>query len=211
METSKSSSAQPTADLEQHQIHGESFLHWSDEGTGEEKLSNSTQQSLYKGQLQGISLKKQDILRVYSVVTTRIGKSPNPPSEFQLQPNEEPTQHAPRQVLIHTQELPGNQCSVLPVKEVIECESSLEIVDEEVPADFKVPAYFNTETKDHSPQKKMTGRLESFLGSFLDSFGIVDTVPVDFNTGKDHLQDPDDLQPNSSGSMESDAESYRIQ
>ena len=76
VETSKSSSAQPTTDLEQHQMHGESFLHWSDEGTGEEELSNSTQQSLYKDQLQGISLKKQGVLRVYSVVTTGIGKSP---------------------------------------------------------------------------------------------------------------------------------------
>ena len=133
VETSKSSSAQPTTNLEQHQMHGESFLHWSDEGTGEEKLSNSTQQSLYKDQLQGISLKKQDILRVYSVVSTGIGKSPDTPCEFQLQPNEEPAQHAPRQVLTHTQELPGNQCTVKPVKEVIECESSLEIVDEEVP------------------------------------------------------------------------------
>ena len=44
--------------------------------------------------------------------------------------------------------------------------------------------------EDHSPQKKMTGRLDSFLDGFLDSFGIVDTVPVDFNTGKDHSQDP---------------------
>ena len=113
---------------------------WSDEGTGEEKLFNSTQQSLYKDQLQGISLKKQDILRVYSVVSTGIGKSPDTPSEFQLQPNEESTQHAPIQVPTHTHELPGNQHTVEPVKEVTECESSLEIVDEEVPADF------NTET-----------------------------------------------------------------
>ena len=104
MKTSKSFSAQPTTDLEQHQMHGESFLHWSDEGTGEEKVSNSTQQSLYKDQLQGISLKKQDILRVYSVVTTGIGKSPDTPSGFQLQSNEEPTQHTPRQVPLNYQE-----------------------------------------------------------------------------------------------------------
>ena len=62
VETSKSSSTQPTASLEQHQMHGKSFLHWSDAETGEEKLSNSTQWSLYKDHLQGISLKKQDIL-----------------------------------------------------------------------------------------------------------------------------------------------------
>ena len=91
-------------------MHAESFLHLSDEGTGE-KLSNSTQQSLYKDQLPGISLKNQDILRVYSVVTTGIGKSPDMSSEFQLQPNVEPTQHVPRQVPTHTQGIlcqPGN-------------------------------------------------------------------------------------------------------
>ena len=51
VEISKSSSAQPTTDLEQCQMHGESFLHLSDEGTGGEKLSHSTQQSLCKDQL----------------------------------------------------------------------------------------------------------------------------------------------------------------
>ena len=59
-------------------------------------------------------------------------------------------------------------------------EAVLRIVDEEVPADF------NTETEDHSPQEKTTRWLGSFLDGFLDSFGIVDTVPVDFNTGKDY-------------------------
>ena len=81
-------------------MHDKSFLHWSDEGTGEEKLPNFTQQSLYKDQLQGILLKKQDILRVYSVVPTKIRKSSDTPSEFQMQPNEEPMQHAPRQPLL---------------------------------------------------------------------------------------------------------------
>ena len=167
-------------------MHGESFLHWSGEGTGEEKLSNSTQQSLYKDQLQGISLKKQGILRVYSVVTTRIGKSSDTPSEFQLQPNEESTQHAPRQVPTHTQEPPGNQCTVKPVKKVAECVNSFEIVDNEIPTDFKTaehvkgieildeeaPADFNTgkhqfhTDEDHSAKKKMTGRLDSFLYGF---------------------------------------------
>ena len=69
-------------------MHGRSFQHWSDEGTGLEKQPNSTQQSLCKDQLQGASLKKQNILRVYSVLTTGIGKSPDDPCEFQLQPNE---------------------------------------------------------------------------------------------------------------------------
>ena len=119
VETLKRSSAQPTTDLEQHQMHGKSFLHWTDEGTGEEKLSNSTQQFLNKDELQGISLKQQDILRVYSVVTTGIGKSLDTPSKFQLQPNEEITQHAPRQVPNHTQEQPGNQSTVKPGKEMV--------------------------------------------------------------------------------------------
>ena len=69
-------------------MHGRSFQHWSDEGTGLEKQPNSTQQSLCKDQLQGASLKKQNILGVYSVLTTGIGKSPDDPCEFQLQPNE---------------------------------------------------------------------------------------------------------------------------
>ena len=71
-----------------------------------------------------------------------------------------------------------------PVEEVVECDSSLEIVDEEVPADFsteKVLAKFDTETEDHSPQEKMTGRLDGFL----DGFGIVDAVPADLNTEQD--------------------------
>ena len=41
LKTSKSSSTQPTTDLEQHQMHGRSFQHWSDEGTGLEKQSHS--------------------------------------------------------------------------------------------------------------------------------------------------------------------------
>ena len=84
LKTLKSSSTQPTTDLEQHQMHGRSFQHWSDEGTGLDKQSNSTEQSLYKDHLQGDSLKKQNILRVYSVVTTGIDKSPDDPCEFQL-------------------------------------------------------------------------------------------------------------------------------
>ena len=84
VETLKRSSAWPTTNLEQHQMHGKSFLHWTDEGTGEEKISNSTQQSLNKDELQSVSLKQQDILRVYSVVTTEIEKSLDTPSKFQL-------------------------------------------------------------------------------------------------------------------------------
>ena len=53
------------------------------------------------------------------------------------------------------------------------------MVDEEVPADFNTGKHqFNTETENHSAQKKITGRQDSFL----DSFGIVDAVPADLNT-----------------------------
>ena len=65
-------------------MHGRSFQHWSDEGTGLEKQSHSTQWSLYKDHLKGDSLEKQNILRVYSVVTIGIEKSPDDPCEFQL-------------------------------------------------------------------------------------------------------------------------------
>ena len=58
LKTSKNSSTQPTTDLEQHWMHGRSFQHWSDKGTGPEKQSHSTQWSLHKDQLQGIPLKK---------------------------------------------------------------------------------------------------------------------------------------------------------
>ena len=87
---------QPTTDLEKPKMHGISSHHLANEGTGEEKLSHSTQHSLYKEQLQGMPLKKQDILRVYSDVFTRIGKFPGPPYKFQLKPNVKPARHAPR-------------------------------------------------------------------------------------------------------------------
>ena len=87
---------QPKTDLNQSKMHGNSSCHLGNEGTEEEKLSHSTQQSLYKEQLQGMPLKEQDILRVYSDVFTRIGKFPGPPYKFQLKPNEKPARHAPR-------------------------------------------------------------------------------------------------------------------
>ena len=79
------------------------------------------------------------------------------------------------------------------VKEVTECVSSLEILDENVPAEFNTG-------KDHSPQK-MIGRPGSFLDGFpddnevedlQDSARIVDAAPADLNTlhkVKDQLQD----------------------
>ena len=50
-----------------------------------------------------------------------------------------------------------------PVKEVVEHESSLEIVNKEVPTDFNIGKHqFNTKTENHSTQKRMTGRLDSY-------------------------------------------------
>ena len=49
---------QPTTDLNQPKMHGTSSQHLVRDGTGEEKLSHSTQQSLYKDQLKGMPLKK---------------------------------------------------------------------------------------------------------------------------------------------------------
>ena len=89
---------QPTTNLDQPKMHGISSHHLANEGTGEEKLSHSTQQSLYKEQLQGMPLKKQDILRVYSDVFTRIGKFPGPPYKFQLKPNAKLARHAPETI-----------------------------------------------------------------------------------------------------------------
>ena len=125
-------------------------------------------------------------------MTTGIEKSPDDPCEFQLQPNEEIKKHAPRQVPINPQGAlhqeteihQGNQFIAEPVEEVTECVSSLEIVDERVPADFNTG-------KDHSPWET-TRRPDGFLDGFSNGFQIVDEVPSDLNIKekvKDHLQD----------------------
>ena len=125
-------------------------------------------------------------------MTTGIEKSPDDPCKFQLQPNEEIEQHAPRQVPVNPQGTlhqeteihQGNQFVAEPVEEMTECVSSLEIVDKKVPADFNTG-------KDHSPWET-TGRSDSFLDSLANGFKIVDEVWADINTKhkvKDHLQD----------------------
>ena len=123
---------QPTTDLDQPEMHGVSSYHSANEGTGEEKLSHSTQWSLYKEQLQGMPLKKQDILRVYSDVFTGIGKFPGPPYKFQLKPNVKLARHAPRHIPIHLQEVFHQEIKNLewlgilkPVKEVTKWVNSL--------------------------------------------------------------------------------------
>ena len=65
-------------------MHGTSSHHLANEGTGEEKLSHSTQQFLYKEHLQGMPLEKQDILRAYSDIFTGIRKFSGPLYKFQL-------------------------------------------------------------------------------------------------------------------------------
>ena len=154
METSKSSSTQPKTDLEQCQIHGDSPQHLTKKATDEEKLSHSTQLYLYKEQLQGIPLKKQDILRVYSDVFTGIGKFPGPPYKFQLKPNAKPARHALRHVPIHLQEafhkeIRNLECLGIlkPVKEVAEWVNIFVIVEKKAPTDFN--------TEDHSSEKKL--------------------------------------------------------
>ena len=92
---------QPTAHLDQLQMHGNSSLHLQNEGTCVEKCSHSSKWSLTKEQLQGVPLMKQDILEVYSDIFTGIGKFPSTPYKFQLKPNVKPMRHAPRQVPIH--------------------------------------------------------------------------------------------------------------
>ena len=130
-------------------MHGDLTQHLTKKGTDEEKLSHSTQQSLYKEQLQGIPLKKQDILRVYSDVFTRIGKFPGPPYTFQLKPNMKQARHALRCVPIHLQEAWNLEHLgiLVPVKEVTEWVNSFIIVEKKVPAD--------SNTEDHSSQKKL--------------------------------------------------------
>ena len=127
--TSKHSSSGPTTDSD--------FTWWHNR-TSEEKLSHSTQWSLYKEQLQGLPLKKQDILRVYSDIFTRIGNFPGPLYKFQLKPNTKLARHAPRWVPIHLQEAFHKEIMNVgclgilePVKEVIEWVNSFHDSGEE--------------------------------------------------------------------------------
>ena len=155
IETLNNCSKQPKTDLEQCQMHADLFQHLTKKGTDEEKLSHSTQWSLYKEQLQGIPLKKQDILRVYSDVFTRIGKFPGLPYKFQLKPNAKLARHALRHVPIYLQEafhkeIRNLECLGIlkPVKEVTEWVNSFLIVE-------KARTDFNTEENGRKSQKKL--------------------------------------------------------
>ena len=138
LKTSKNSTSEPKTNLDQHQMHVDLTQHLTKKGTSEEKLPHSMQQSLYKEQLQGIPLKKQDILRVYSDTFTGIGKFPGPLYKFQLKPNAKLARHAPRRVPLHLQEAFHKEIRNLeylgipkPVKEVTEWVNSFVIVGEE--------------------------------------------------------------------------------
>ena len=135
-------------------MHGISSHHLTNDGTGEGRLSHCTQWSLYKEQLQGMTFKKQDILRVYSNVFIGIEKFPGPPYKFQLKPNVKLARHAPRCIPIHLQEAFHKEIRnskwlriLEPVKEVTEWVSSFVIVEKKVPAD--------SNTEDYSSQKKL--------------------------------------------------------
>ena len=154
VETLKSSSKQPKTDLEQCKMHGEFDPTFDKERNWWGEAVSFHSWSLYKEQLQGIPLKKQDILRVYSDVFTGIGKFPGPPYKFQLKPNAKPARHALRHVPIHLQEafhkeIRNLECLGIlePVKEVTEWVNSFVIVEKKVPAD--------SNTEDHSSQKKL--------------------------------------------------------
>ena len=133
---------QPTTDCNQPKMHGTSSHHLANEGTGEEKLSQPTQQSHYKEQLQGIPLKKHDILRMYSDIFTGIGKFLGPPYKFQLKPNEKLARHALQHIPVHLQEAFHKEISNLewpgildPVKEVTEWVNNFVKVEKKVTAD----------------------------------------------------------------------------
>ena len=195
--TSKISSSEPKTDLDQQQIHVYSTQHLTKKGTSEEKLSNSMQWFLYKEQLQGVPL-KQDILRVYSDVFTRIGKFPGHLYKFQLKPNAKPARHTPRRVPIHLQEAFHKEIRNLehlgilkPVKEVTEWVNSFMIVEKKAPAD--------SGTENQSSQKKpricldprdlnealecepyYTRSIEEILRKF---HGMMQFIIADFNKG----------------------------
>ena len=139
---------QPTTHLDNAKMQGDSVLHSQNEGTSAEKCSHSTKWSITKDQLQGMPLTKQDILEVYSDISTRIGKFPGIPYKFQLKP---------RCVPIHLQDAFHQEIWNLewlgilePVKEVTEWVNSFVIMEKKVPVDSS-----NAHSPGHSVQKKL--------------------------------------------------------
>ena len=93
----------PCYTVENSTKHEHSFLHQKVSGTEKKLSNNSNKCSIFKEQLQGGPLTKQDILETYADVFPGIGKFPGLPYKFQLKPNAKPTRHAPRKVPIHLQ------------------------------------------------------------------------------------------------------------
>ena len=136
---------------------GNSFLHCRNEGSMEKLSNNSTKHSISKEQLQGGPLTKQDILKTYSDIFTRIGKFPGSPYKFQLKPNAKPTQHAPRKVPIHLQEAFHEEIRNLEAlgileetKDVTEWVNSFVIVEKKLPIDSS-----NSHSPGHTVNKKL--------------------------------------------------------
>ena len=167
-----------------------------------EKLSNnSTKCSITKEQLQGSPLTKHDILETYSDVFTGIGKFPGLPYKFQLKPNANPTQHAPRKVPIHLQEAFHEEIRNLEAlgileetKDVTEWVNSFGIVEKKLPIDSS-----NPHSPGHTIQKKLrvcldprglnealgrepnyTHSIEETIGKF---HGMTKFTIADFNKG----------------------------
>ena len=87
---------QPKTDLEQCKMHGDSFLHLSNEGTERDQHQNSMKQTILMEQHQNMPLTKEAILEASSNIFTGIGKFPGDPYKFQLKPDAKPAKHAPR-------------------------------------------------------------------------------------------------------------------
>ena len=123
----KTTPTQPTAHLDHAKMQGDSFPHCQNEGTGKEKHSHSTKQSITKDELRGIPLMKQDTFEVYSDIFTRIGKFPSATYKFQPKLNVKPARHSPSHIPIHLQDAFHKEISNLeqlgilkPVKKVTE-------------------------------------------------------------------------------------------
>ena len=124
----------------------------------EKKLSNCSKKcSISKGQLQGSSLTKQDILETYADIFTGIGKFPGVPYKFQLKPNAKLTRHAPRKVPIHLQDAfheDIRNCEALGIleetKDVIEWVNSFVIMEKKLSINSN-----NSHSPGHSMNKKL--------------------------------------------------------
>ena len=163
--------------------------------------NNSNKCSIFKGQLQGSPLTKQDILNTYSDVFTGIGKFPGLPHKFQLKPNAKPTRHAPRKVPVHLQDTFHEEIRNLQAlgiieetKDVTEWVNSFVIVEKKIPINSN-----NSHSPGHSMNKKLricldprdlnealerephyTCSIEEIMGKF---HGMTRFTIADFNKG----------------------------